>query len=217
MKRRDFSGQVLGASAVVAAGSGWVAPALAQDGPVEGKHYVRLAQPLPVSSNGKIEVLEFFWYGCPHCNTFEPMLESWTKQLPPDVAFRRVPVAFRDEPFVTHQKIYYALEAMGQLDAMHRKVFAAIHVDRQRLDKPADIAALMAKNGMDGAKFIETFNSFSVNTRALQARKLAEAYKIDGVPSIGIHGRYFTSATLAGTPERSLAVTGFLIQRSRTA
>ena len=114
------------------------------------------------------------------------------------MAFRRVPVAFRDEPFGAHQRIFYALEAMGQVEAMHRKVFYAIHVDRQRLDKPADIAAFVAKNGVDGAKFIEVFNSFAVQTKARQARQLAEAYKIDGVPALGIHGRFFTSGTLAG-------------------
>ena len=141
--------------------------------------------------------------------------KAWTKKLPPDVAFKRVPVAFREEPFVAHQKIFYALEAMDQLEALHRKVFYAIHDERQRLDKLADIAAFVAKNGGDAAKFTEMFNSFSVQTKAAQARKLAEAYRIDGVPSMGVHGRYFTSGTLAGTPQRSLEVTDFLIQTIR--
>jgi thiol:disulfide interchange protein DsbA len=131
------------------------------------------------------------------------------------VSFRRVPVQFREEPFGTHQRIYFALEATGQLEAMHRKVFAAIHNDRLKLDKPADIAAFMNKNGVDGAKFLESYNSFSVQTKARQAAQLAQAYKLDGVPSIGIQGKYFTSATLAGSPERALAVTDFLIQKER--
>ena len=214
MKRRAFSQQLLGLGL-----GGGLAPlagvAQAQGAPVEGKQYVRLSQPLPVPATGKIEVLEFFWYGCPHCNNFEPMLEAWTKKIPDDVAFRRVPVAFRDEPFVAHQKIFYALEQLGLVATLHRKVFYAIHVERAKLDKLADISAFMAKNGVDAAKFNEAFNSFSVNTKATQARKLAEAYRIDGVPAIGVNGRFLTSGTLAGTPERSLAVTDFLIGQSR--
>ena len=143
------------------------------------------------------------------------MLDAWARKLPPDVVFRRVPVAFRYEPYVAHQRIYYALDEMKLTDTMHRRVFAAIHVDRQRLDKPADIAAFMTKNGVDAAKFMEYYNGFSVQTKARQAAQLAQAYKLDGVPAIGIQGKYFTSATLAGSPERALAVTDFLIQRER--
>jgi thiol:disulfide interchange protein DsbA len=189
--------------------------ALAQGAPVEGTHYVRLGQSVPAAGGGKIDVVEFFWYGCPHCNAFEPALDAWAKKLPADVAFRRVPVAFREEPFVAHQKLFYALEAMGALEAMHRKVFFAIHNDRARLDTVADIAAFVAKNGVDGAKFTETFNSFGVQTKARQAKQLAEAYKIDGVPAIGVQGRFWTSNSLAGGGERSLTVADFLIERAR--
>ena len=211
MNRREFSNTALGLGLTA---GGLTLPAFAQGGPVEGKDYVRLGQPQPVPP-GKIEVIEFFWYGCPHCNAFEPTLEAWVKKLPADVSFRRVPVAFSNEPFVAHQKIFYTLEAMGQVEAMHRKVFYAIHVDRQRLDKPADIAAFMTKNGVDGAKFAQLFDSFSVQTKATQAKKLAEAYRIDGVPALGIHGRYFTSNSLTGSGERALVVTDALIQMVR--
>ena len=213
MKRREFSTSVLGLGLGLGATT-LALPGHAQGGPVEGKDYVRLAQPQPVPP-GKIEVIEFFWYGCPHCNAFEPTLEAWAKKLPADVSFRRVPVAFREEPFVAHQKIYYTLENMGLLETMHRKVFYAIHNDRQRLDKAADIAAFVTKSGGDGAKFAQLFDSFSIQTKATQARKLAEAYRIDGVPALGVHGRYFTSGTLAGTTERSLMVTDHLIQLVR--
>lgn len=215
MQRREFSAALIGAGLAPMALS-LAGPAAAQGGPVEGTHYVRLSQPLPVAAPaGKVEVVEFFWYGCPHCNAFEPALEAWVKKLPADVAFRRVPVVFREEPFTAHQRIYYALEAMNQVEAMHRKVFYAIHSERAKLDKPAEIAAFMTKNGIDGAKFTEVYNSFSVQTKARQAKQLAESYKIDGVPAIGIHGRYYTSGTLAGTPERSLQVADFLIQQAR--
>jgi thiol:disulfide interchange protein DsbA len=98
---------------------------------------------------------------------------------------------------------------------LHRKVFYAIHGERQRLDKPADIAAFMAKNGIDSAKFLDVFNSFSVQTKARQAKQLTEAYKIDGVPAIGVAGRYYTSGPLAGSTEASLGVADFLIQKVR--
>jgi protein dithiol oxidoreductase (disulfide-forming) len=211
MQRREFSAALLGASALSLG-----LPVAAQGSPVEGTHYVRLGQPLPVTAPaGKVEVVEFFWYGCPHCNAFEPMLEAWVKKLPDYVAFRRVPVQFREEPFGTHQRIYYALESLGQLEALHRKVFYAIHNDRQKLDKPADISAFMSKNGLDGAKFVEVMGSFGVQTKARQAKQLAEAYKIDGVPALGVHGRFYTSGSLAGGQDEALRVADFLIQASR--
>mgnify|MGYP000343691055 CR=1 FL=1 len=182
---------------------------------VAGKHYQVITVPVHTANPDKIEVNEVFWYGCPHCNAFEPALEAWVKKLPEFVAFRRVPVQFREEPFGTHQRIYFALEAMGQLEAMHRKVFAAIHNDRLKLDKPAEIQAFMSKNGLDGARFIEVMNSFGVQTKARQAKQLAEAYKIDGVPALGIQGRFYTSGSLAGGQDKMLVVADFLIQASR--
>ena len=211
LQRREFSATLVGASALALG-----LPAAAQSGIVEGTHYVRLGQPVPVSvANGKVEVVEFFWYGCPHCNAFEPLLEAWVKKLPDFVAFRRVPVQFREEPFGTHQRLYYALEAMGQLEAMHRKVFYAIHNDRQKLDKPAEIATFMTKHGVDGAKVAELMGSFAVQTKARQAKQLAEAYRIDGVPALGIQGRFFTSGSLAGGQERMVLVAEYLIHANR--
>ncbi len=214
MKRREFSSRLIsltaGASALVSATC-----ALAQGEPVEGTSYVKLSQPIPMPAGGKIEVVEFFWYGCPHCSIFEPTLAAWQKKLPADVSFRRAPVVFREEPFTTHQKLYYSLEAMDLVDAMQRKVFHAIQVDQAKLDKLPDILTFMAKNGVDTAKFTDAFNSFSVQTKARQAKQLAEAYRIDGVPTLGIHGRYYTSPSLAGSPEKALSVADYLIQRSR--
>ena len=214
MKRREFSSRLLcltaGASALVSA-----TPAFAQGEPVEGTSYVKLSQHIPTPAGGKIEVVEFFWYGCPHCSAFEPTLDAWQKKLPADVAFRRVPVVFREEPFIAHQKLYYSLESMDLVDTMQRKVFNAIQIDHAKLDKLPEILTFVGKNGVDTAKFTEAFNSFSVQTKTRQAKQLAEAYRIDGVPTLGINGRYYTSPSLAGTPEKALSVADYLIQRSR--
>ena len=211
MNRRDFTLQLAAtALGLPAAGTAW-----AQGAPVEGQHYVKLSQPVAVPSNGKINVVEFFWYGCPHCNQFEPMLEAWSKTLAPDVAFTRAHVAF-SALHETHSRIFYALEALGQVDVMHRKVFAAMHNQRKRLDKDAEIEAFMTEHGIDGKKFVETMKSFSVAGKVRQAKQLSEAYKIDGVPAIGVQGRFYTNLGLGGGPEGALRVVDFLTHRVRT-
>jgi thiol:disulfide interchange protein DsbA len=211
MNRRSFSTRLFGAAALAA-----TPLAHAQGAPVEGRHYVRLAQPVPVMVEaGKIEVVDFFRYGCPHCYAFEPTLEAWARQLPGDVVFRRVPAAFGIESFAAHQRIYYALEILGLLPTMHRKVFNAIHQERLRLDQPAEISAFAERNGLDAPKFLETYASFGVQARVRQANGLVDGYKIDGVPALGIQGRFYTSGTLTGDNGRALQVTDYLVQRLR--
>ena len=211
MNRRDFSTTL----AVAGLGGGLALPAAAQGGPVEGTHYVRLAQVAPVSAPaGKIEVVEFFWYGCPHCFELEPALEEWVKRLPPDVVFRRVPVGFA-AVHEAHQRLFYALEAMGKLELMHKRIFNAIQLQRQRLDKEADQVAFLNANGVDGAAYAKLTKEFHVVTKIQQAKKLSEAYKVDGVPMLGVHGRFFTGGALAGDNQRALAVVDFLIGRVR--
>jgi thiol:disulfide interchange protein DsbA len=186
----------------------------AQGAPVEGRDFARLATPLPMPATGKVEVVEFFGYWCPHCNSFEPTLDAWVRKLPADVAFHRVPVAF-SAPQEPYAKIFFTLEAMGLLEQMHRKVFAAIHVQHQHLEKESEILAFMTANGVDAAKFNETYKSFTVASKFKQARQLADAYRIDGVPTLGIQGRFFTSPSLAGGAEQALRVADQLIQRAR--
>lgn len=212
MKRREFSIHLAGASLALTGAS----PAFAQ-APVEGTHFIKLSQPLGAGmlpAPGKIDVTEFFWYECPHCNAFEPLLEPWTKKLAADVAFRRVPVGFTARHQVA-QKLFYALEETGALETAHRKIFTAIHGQGQRLTSESDAVALATAAGADKAKFTESFKSFQVNTKAAKARQLSDAYKVDGVPMLGIHGRYFTSASLAGSHERALTVADYLIDRVR--
>lgn len=217
MKRRSFHQSAV-ALATVAAGGGLLAAGGAQAqsaGFVEGQHFVRLAQPVPGSTPGRIEVVEFFWYECPHCNAFEPVLEAWSKRLPADVQLRRVPVAFRENPFVAQQRLYFALEALNKVEALHKRVFSAIHVERQRLDTAEKITAFMVKQGIDEKTFTDAYNSFGVQTKVRQAKALADGYKVDGVPAMGVGGRFYTSGSLAGTTDRSLAVVDFLVQRIR--
>jgi protein dithiol oxidoreductase (disulfide-forming) len=212
MNRRDFSSALLasgaGASLLLA-----TAGAHAQ-APVEGREYSLIQPPQPPANAAKIEVLEFFSYACPHCSSFEPMVGPWARSLPADVAFRRVPVAFlfNAENF---QRTYYALEAMALVEQMQAKVFAAVHVERQRLDKPEDIAALVAKNGGDSAKFLAAFKSFSVATAVTKAKKLQADYKIESVPALTVQGRFLTSPSQAGGSPQSLAVADALIDRVR--
>ena len=216
--RRDFSRCLLGAGL----GGALVTPTRAQPAPVEGVNYVRIADAAPVPSDGKIEVIEFFWYECPHCNAFEPALDAWTRHLAPDVAFRRVPVWFREEPFSTQQRLFYTLEALDLVATLHRKVFDAIHVAGIRMRTPEDLSAFALTNGVDPIKFMTAYNAFSVQSKSLQARQTAAAYKIDGVPAMGVQGRYYTNGTLAnakmpppGSNERMLAVVDALIGRVR--
>ena len=210
MDRRRFTFRLT----VAAAAASLPLATRAQSAPVEGRDYARLATPLPMPATGKVEVVEFFGYWCPHCNSFEPTLEAWVRKLPADVAFHRVPVAF-SAPQEPYAKIFFTLEAMGLLEQMHRKVFAAIHVQHQHLDKESEILAFMTANGVDAAKFNETYKSFTVASKFKQARQLADAYRIDGVPTLGIQGRFFTSPSLAGGADQALRVADQLIQRAR--
>ena len=213
--RRTFSAAATATFALAALGRGTAAWAQAAGAaPVEGRDFVRLNSPVAVPAGGKIDVIEFFSYGCPHCYSFEPMLEQWVKRQPPDVAFRRVPATF-NPTFEGYARLFYALEAIGQVEALHKRVFAAIHVQRQRLDKEADIAAFVSANGGDGAKAVEAMKSFGVATKLRQAKQSFEAYKIDGVPTLGIHGRWFTSGSLTGSNDKALAVADQLVQRAR--
>jgi thiol:disulfide interchange protein DsbA len=212
MKRRDFSwalGAVAGASLVQT-------PALAQARPpVAGTDYLVLEKPAPVEAPaGKIEIIEFFWYSCPHCNVFEPALATWIKRAPKDVAVRRVPVAFRDD-FVPQQRLYYALEAMGLVDKLHGRVFAAIHAEKLSLNTPESIAAWVVKQGVDKAKFLEQFNSFAVATKATKGTQLQNAYKVEGVPAIGVAGRFYTDGTFAKNMDRALVIAEFLAAEIR--
>jgi protein dithiol oxidoreductase (disulfide-forming) len=181
----------------------------------EGKDYIALDKRVPGETQaGKVEVIEFFWYSCPHCNAFEPQLEAWAEKLPSDVVLRRMPVAFRDN-FVPQQRLFYAIEAMGKVKELHKKVFYAIHVEKQSLNNQDSISDWVAKQGVDKAKFTELYNSFSVQTKATRAAKLQNDYSVSGVPALGIAGRFYTDGSLAQSMERALQITDWLISETR--
>jgi len=209
MKRRDFS-----LAALAAAGL----PAMAQTPakkPEEGVDYLALDKRVPTEvGEGKIELIEFFWYSCPHCNAFEPRFASWVKTAPKDVVVKRVPVRFRDD-FEAQQRAYYVFESLGLVDAMHGKLFHAIHTERQQLNTGAALAAWAGKNGLPEQKFTDTFNSFGVATKARRATQLQEAFKVQGVPSLGIAGRFYTDGSLTQTMDRALQVAEFLVSEVR--
>lgn len=181
--------------------------------PVENKDYTRLATPQPQSTPGKVEVLEFFSYACPHCASFEPALHAWSKQLPADIALRRVPVPFLAAAELL-QRTYFALESMGAVDTVHPKIFTAIHVEKVRPTTPEDMAQIVAKAGGDAAKFTAAYKSFGVASSVAKAKKLAADYNIQSVPSLVVGGRFMTAPSTAGSNERALMVAEMLAKQS---
>ena len=176
--------------------------------------YRTLKAPAPTDAEaGKIEVVEFFWFGCPHCYSLEPLINAWAKKLPPDVVFRRQHVPFRE---TKHQQLFFTLQAMGKdSEKVLGAVFAAIHQQRKRMLDPKEMVEVLAPFGVDAKEFNDTFKSFGVRTRQQRANKLADAYSLDGVPAIGVNGKYLTAPSLAGSNEAALRVVDDLIARER--
>ncbi|MGE4329905.1 thiol:disulfide interchange protein DsbA/DsbL [Diaphorobacter sp.] len=216
MKRREFSLSAASAATAATLGLPLATPALAQPRQFkEGKDYAKLSKPAASEAPaGKIDVIEFFWYSCPHCNTFEPSFEAWSKAAPKDLHIRRVPVAFNSS-FVPQQKLYYTLEGMGKLPELHARVFRAVHVERQPLNKDELIFDWVAKQGVDVAKFKEVYASFTVANQVRKASQLQEAYQVEGVPSMGVAGRYYTDGTMAGSMQSVLQVVEYLAGLAR--
>ncbi len=172
---------------------------------VPGTHYkvVAPAQPTNVAP-GKVEVLEFFWYGCPHCFALDGAVESWRKNKPNTIEFVRVPVMWA-EVHRAHARLYYTLKSLGRLDELHPKVFSAIHVDRDPLYAPGDPLATQRQqlqfakdNGVSEADFMKAYNDFAVHTALNEADDLGRRYRIDAVPTFTIAGKYETDLSMAG-------------------
>ncbi|CAH2812997.1 MAG: Periplasmic thiol:disulfide interchange protein DsbA [Candidatus Burkholderia crenata] len=182
--------------------------------PVAGTDYRVLQPAQPVNANGKIEVIEFMWYGCPHCNEFDPYLEAWVKKQGPDVVFKRVPVAFRDD-LIPHSKMYHALDALGLADKLTPAVFNEIHVKKNYLLTPEAQATFLATLGVDKKKYMDAYNSFSTQSDLQRDTKLMQDYKIDGVPTLAVQGKYETGPATTNSLPGTIQVLDFLIAQIR--
>jgi thiol:disulfide interchange protein DsbA len=182
--------------------------------PVALRDFREVKPAQPVDTGNKIEVLEFFQYSCPHCASFEVDLEPWRKTLAADVAYRRLPVAF-NAATANHTKIYYALQQLNKVEALHRKVFDAYHGQRRRLLDPNEIADFMAANGIDRKLWLDTFNSFGVATQTSRAAQVWAAYKLEGTPAVAIDGKWMTAPSMVGSRAGTLPVMDYLIGLAR--
>ena len=182
--------------------------------PRAGVDYLALRSALPVDTPGKIDVIEFFWYGCPHCYSLEPLLETWLNKLPTDTQFRRVPAVFNDR-WARDAAIYYAFEALGVLDRLHRPLFDAIHRDGLRTDSGPALGQWLQKQGVDTRKFDEAARSFGVQSRVRRAAQLSLAYGIDGTPAMAVQGRYTVGAEQSRTQKAMLDTVDYLIGLAR--
>ena len=214
MKRRQFS--LLATSVVGTSVASFTSIAQAQGAaPQAGVDYQVIERRVSTDAPaGKIEVVEFFWYNCGHCNGFEPMLAAWAQKLPKDVVLRRVPIAFQDS-FAPQQRLFYAIEAMGLLARLHEKIFNAIHAQRQKLDTVEAISEWVTQQGVDRAKFLEQYNSFSVASKVTKATQLQNSYRVEGVPALGVAGRFITDGSMARRMDRALLVVDYLVKEIR--
>lgn len=207
---------VLQKALALLAGMFMLTAALAAPDPAEeGTDYQRLNRPLAVETGKKIEVVEFFWYRCPHCNQLEPAFEAWAKKLPADVKLRRVPTVFNQQ-WLPAAKLYYALADMGVLDKLHGKVFDAYHKDKLDLDDEAKLMAWVKQQGLDEAKFQAAYRSFSTQASAMKGTQAARDAGVSGVPSLLVDGKYLTAVSMTYTEDRLFEVLDQLIQRARS-
>jgi thiol:disulfide interchange protein DsbA len=183
--------------------------------PAVGVEYRELASAQPTDAADKIEVLEFFWFGCPHCYNFEPVLDPWVKKLPKDVQFRRVPAMFNEE-YALGARAYYALEAIGEEQRLHKALFEAVHTgSRLRVANEAALTEWLAKQGVDTKKFAAAYRSFSVEGKLKRAAQLTQAYKIEGVPAVAVNGKYVVITDNIKSFEQMVGVADFLVDQSR--
>jgi thiol:disulfide interchange protein DsbA len=177
----------------------------------EGKHYKRI-DTQKTANPDNVEVLEFFWYGCPHCYQFEPHIKQWKKNKPANVDFYRVPATFRPL-WALHARAYYALEMMGQLEKVHPYMFSEIHNNKNLLGSVDDLASFVSKHGVDRSEFVDTMNSFSVENSLRKATRKVNDYKINGVPAIAVNGKYLVTGSMAGNYDNMIKITQYLVEK----
>ena len=165
--------------------------------PKNGVEYFTLDTPQATEQTEKVEVLEFFGYFCPHCYSLDPLLENWVKKQGSNIVFKRVHTS-RSGTVLPQQRMYYTLEAMGKLDELHKKIFNKIHVGHRMLNDEGTILDFIAEQGIDKQKFLDVYNSFSIQAKVQRAAQLEASYKLTGVPQLAIDGRFITSPAIAG-------------------
>lgn len=187
----------------------------AQTRPIEeGFDYRVLPIAQAIEAKGKIEVIEFFWYGCPHCHDFEPQLDAWVARQAKDVSVKKVPVAFRDD-LLPHSQLFYALESLGKSN-LHAKVMETMHVGKKKLLSESEIADWAVSQGIEREAFLKAFKSFTVTSKARAANQIAQAYRIDGVPTVAVQGKYITSPSItAGSKARAIEAMDHLVNKAR--
>lgn len=192
--------------------------------PSDVVEYEPVVPPVETSTgNDGVEVIELFWYGCPHCYRLEPYIERWIEHKPDAVSYIRIPAIFPNRPvWETHARAFYTAEVLGVVETIHRPLFDAIHALRRKLDDEDALAAFFAEQGVDEAEFRKVFNSFAVDGKVRRAQQLTRRYGIDGVPTMIVDGRYRTGPALAGTYARTMPIVDALVQkviaeRNRTA
>ena len=184
----------------------------AEDEWVEGTHYQLLNPPVPVGRGQEVIVTEFFWYGCGHCFTFEPMLSAWGKQLPKGALLQPSPAVWND-PMRMHAKAFYIAEVLGVKDTMHPVIFDAMHVQRKRLVSRLELRDLFEDNGVDPEQFDKAFDSFGVDSQVRQADARARSAKISGTPSLMVGGKYLIETRAAGSQTNMLEIARFLVDK----
>lgn len=175
-----------------------------------GKGYKDLATIQPTQDPTKVEVIEFFWYGCPHCYQFEPLLEKWHSSMPANVTFIRQPAVF-SKVWAKHAKAYFTAEVLGVVDEVHADLFQAIQIKKQKLTSEEDLAEFFVAHGVDKAAFHDAYNSFIVDTKMRQAKTMGPRYGITGVPAIVVNGKYLVNGKTAGSHEGMIKVINELI------
>jgi len=190
------------------------APASAQQ-PVRAEVDYRVIQPQPVVAAGLIEVIDFFWYGCPHCNNLQPALERWISRKPADVVVRRIPAILRDS-WAPHARIYYTLEALGEAERLHQRVYHGYHVEELHMSRPEVMSAWAVRNGIDRERWEQAYNSPEVQRKVEEAAKLTRAYQISGTPSLVVNGRYLTSGNMAESLNSMVAIVDGLVRKVRS-
>lgn len=174
----------------------------------------RVIDPQPVSIAASVEVIDFFWYGCPHCNNLQPLLEHWISRQSSDVTVRRIPAILRDS-WAPHARIYYTLEALGEAGRLHQRVYDGYHVEKLAMSKPDIMSEWAVRQGITRERWDEAYNSTAVQLKVEEATKLTRTYKITGTPSLVVQGRYLTSGSMAESLEGIITNLDQLVRRER--